>query len=69
MNKVSRYDANGWVEDIGDLIYGRNVHGCMTSPVVNEVVTRRLLGNIVLKMLVDECCVWRWKQQWSSEPL
>ena len=29
MNRVSRYNADGWVEDIGDLMFGRNVHGCL----------------------------------------
>ena len=26
--KVSRYDINGWVEDLGDLNTGRKDHGC-----------------------------------------
>ena len=28
VSTVSRYNINGWVEDLDDLITGRNGHGC-----------------------------------------
>lgn len=29
INKVSRYNSNGWIEDLHDLSIGRRLHGCV----------------------------------------
>ena len=45
METVSRYNINGWLEDLDNLNTGRRVHGC-TMYTNNDGVKVRMIANV-----------------------